>query len=105
MHVIRIGSTNVVDLERFWDKIDREYQEGAEVEATFFDPAGNAITDAEELEMAQVSGTTGRDTIYRAEVPAAATASVAEGEGTVLIVGTNVAGKVRRFVEPVRYED
>jgi hypothetical protein len=105
MLTVKIGSTNVIDLEKFWDRIDKEYQEGATVEASFFDPSGTAITDAQDLVMEQVAGTEGAATVYRAELPHTVTASVAEGVGTVLVVGTNVAGKVRRFLESVTYEN
>jgi hypothetical protein len=104
MHVLRNGSTNVITLSHLFDNIDRTYQEGATVVVTLRDESDANVTGAVDIAMAQVAGTTGRNVLYRGEV--AHTVSLPEGtEGSAVVTATNTAGKVRKWVEPVRYED
>ena len=105
MDIIRIGSTNTTTLKGLFDRVDLQYEEGATVTASFFDPSGAEITDAQNITMAQVSGTSGKSTVYRAGHAADLFEDVAEGEGSRLIVATDTDGNVRRFVDPVRFEN
>ena len=104
MHILRNGSTNVITLSSLFDNIDRTYQEGATVVAALKDEADGAITGADAISLTQVSGTSGRNVLYRGEL--AHTVSLPEGtEGTLVVTATNTAGKVRKWTEPCRFED
>lgn len=104
MHVLKAGSTNIIELEDLFDRVDRTYQEGATVTATLKDADGNSITGATDVPLSQVTGTTGRDTLYRGEIPH--TVGLTGGtEGELVVTATNTAGKVRKWTEDVRYED
>lgn len=105
MDVYKIGSTNVTTLSYLFDEVDREYEEDATVVVSFNDSEGNAITDAQGLPMAHVTGTEGKLTIYRASHAADLFASVAAGVGQRIVVATDIDNNVRRFVEDVRFEE
>jgi hypothetical protein len=104
MHVLHNGSTNVITLSHLFDNIDRTYQEGATVVVTLKDESDTDVTGAIGVSMAQVSGTTGRNVLYRGEI--AHTVTLPEGtEGSLVVTATNTAGKVRKWTEGLRYED
>ena len=103
MLVFHNGSTGYVNLRDFYDEIDREYPETATVTFTLFNQNDGAITDATDVAMAKVSGTSGRNTVYRGEVPATVTLPIGT-EGTCIITAT-YGGKVRKFPEAARFED
>ena len=97
------GVTEVFTSKVF-DTIDFEWQEGATATLTLYDESGTAITGASSLPMPQVTGTTGRDTLYRCEVPHTVTLP-AGTEGEALVTATNVVGKVGEKRIAVRYVD
>lgn len=103
MIVLQNGETNVLTIEKPFDTVDLEWQEGATVVVTLYDENGTAITNATDLAMTQVSGTTGRATLYRAEVPH--TVTLPGGTfGEAVATLTNIEGKVGKQREPVRYD-
>lgn len=104
MHTMYAGSTNVVTLADFFDRVDKQYQNGATVVVTLKNSAGQNISGAVNVPMGQVAGTSGRTVLYRCEI--AHTVSLPAGtDGTAVVVATNTAGKVRQWTEAVRYEN
>lgn len=104
MKVLRSGSTNVITLSSLFDTIDLEYEEGATVTYTLYDENDAEITDAVDVEMPQVSGTSGRTTLYRGEVSYLVTLPTGvQGKCEVTAIATS--GKRRVFEVPVRYEE
>lgn len=102
MLVLTNGVTEVLSSKGF-DTIDYEWQEGATVTLTLFNEAGSAITDATDLPMVQVPGTSGRNTIYRVEI--SYTVTLPGGtEGEAIVTFTNTDGKRGKARKRVRYE-
>lgn len=101
--LIRRGSDNPIELRRLYDEIDEEYQEGATVTCDLLNSAGAAIAGADNISMAQVSGTSGRGVLYLGEL--SNTLTLPEGAGTAVVKATSTIGKVRRFLIPVQYVD
>lgn len=103
MLVLTNGVTEVLSSKAF-DTIDYAWEEGATALLTLYDASGNAITGASALTMTQVPGTTGRNTIYRVEIPhTVALPYGTEGEAVATITDTN--GKVGKKRLPARYEN
>lgn len=103
MIVLQNGETGVLTIERPFDTVDFTWQTGATVVVTLYDENGAAITGATALPMAQVGGTTGRNTLYRCEIPH--TVTLPGGTfGEAVATLTNTAGKVGIEREPVRYD-
>lgn len=100
---IRRGSTNSIELRRFYDKVDEEYQEGATVKCDLKDAANATISGGTNIAMPEFPGATPRDVIYRGTV--LHTLTLPTGNGTALVTASAVSGAVRLFPIPVKYED
>lgn len=101
---LRNGVTEVLNAKGF-DTVDYVWEEGATAVLTLYDETGAEITGASALTMTQIPGTTGRNTIYRVEVPHTVTLPTGT-EGTAVVVFTNTDGKVgKNKPTAVRYED
>lgn len=92
--LLRIGSTNLVELTGLQDTVTDAYPTDATVTATLSDD-GTPVTDAADLPCEYVSGTSGASTTYRGEIPA--TVSLSPKVYTLTVTATDTNDNVRVF--------
>lgn len=102
-HVLKIGSTNVVELRKLFDKIDAEFLEDATCTFSVKDSDDAAVSGATDLALEKVDGTEGKDTVYRGVLSHSVDLEAAEY--SIEVTATSTGGAVRRLVEPAIAED
>lgn len=92
------GTTNVIDLARVKDLVTGLYPTTLTCVLSLEDANGVTLEDVNALAMTHVTGTTGRNTIYRFTLPA--TVALPDDTYTAVIVATGAAGVQRTYTIP-----